>query len=152
MNFDLVYLRQVRQYCFDKSYLNSLPRELHILLGQYLLYDPDTSFRIDKTYNQDCIWSRLFFYNRIDRSGCEIWPVSNNDRSSIRMLLNKIMVNEPYSLVLSYADPRLLKLHYSDNNFTLVTSYVDRYVSYENRNERYKLSMIWLKALESLIY
>ena len=131
--------------------MNSLPRELHILLGQYLLYDPDTCFRIDKTYNQDCIWLKLLFYNRLNGSACEIWPVSNNDRSSIRILLDKIVVNEPYSLALSYADPRLLKLHYYDNNFTLVTSYVDRYVSYENEPERYKLSMTWLKALESLV-
>src|SRR5581483_2013135 len=100
MNFDPIYLRYVKQYCHINSYLNNLPRDLQIYLGQYLSYSPREKFTI-RYYNN--VKAKLLVRiaddssYRISYMICEFKFVKE-DQEALKRFLSGLINNEPVVL------------------------------------------------------
>jgi|SRR5581483_11175209 len=167
MNFDPVYLREVRQYCDNNSYLLCLPQELQTLIGKYLLYIREDNFKIE--YWPDNILAlSLYIGETTHRGNTYECNFTKRDQSALKIFLEKLIANE--STVLSFRDEDLLKLRvntigwytymnifYKDNKvamaYSSASSLTDNSIIIRTDQPKYiKLSMLWLKALEVILH
>ena len=165
MNFEPVYLRAIRQYCNRPLYLSYLPRELQIMIGKYLLYDGQEKFKITY-YNNSTIKLSV---HKHDNTGYAIYELffNKNDQISLRTFVTKLISGE--STVLSFKDEEQLDLHLKNrgpyvwtnlhyNNDKVAVTYSSIYrkengeiITSNNEPEYMKLTMIWLKAFETIL-
>src|SRR5581483_6575301 len=98
MNFDPVYLRAIRKYTspLESIYLNYLPVELQILLGKYLLYNPNEKF---SKYTESKKYKNYITFNKTNGKTLLLGPF--NDQSPIKQFVTDIINDKPTELFLN---------------------------------------------------